>query len=201
MAEKFLPESDFVRQVKAGLRRANAMTGRPREKDELARALEAAGMTSEQFRLVMAWWDSGTAEAGFLVDVLHDEARWRDVVEVAMEQQAEAQEAAPISHYPGFAPEGGYETNPLIREMRRHPPYTDQDAVEAFQRGFGRDLWTLAFRLGWSTDQERADALRDGIEPEGVERLRGVLAAAGIETGDWCGTKPRGAKRALRRVK
>lgn len=183
------PLSEFCALVESELRRLDAMTGRPAERRALGLALEAAGMTSGELRTVIAWFERQTnlEGSGRLVEVLGSEDSWRDVVDIEAERRKRIGDDAPpevAGHYPGM-PERSYETNPLIRELHRRPPFTDADAVDAYRAGFGGNLLYLAMHLGWSDPDEFREHRVTGKEPAGVKRLRKALGAAGIKVDPW----------------
>lgn len=195
-----LPMSQFCELVEAELRRLDAMTSRPGPRRELGLALEAAGMTAGEFRTVVAWFERQTnlEGSGRLVEVLGSEESWRDVVDIETDRHKRQQDDAPAAvpnHYPGM-PAERYETNPLIRELHRRPPYSDQDAVDAWEAGHGRNLLYLAQHLGWSDPDEFRQHRIDGKEPPGVKRLRKVLKKAGhdLPRWSWIPTKPKKTK-------
>lgn len=187
MGEKAPKLSEFGQAVEAAFASRDVLVGAPLKRRELIASIEAQGMTSDEFRLVMRWWDrqTGFETTKVLRDVLAEEINWRDVAACERPRRdSEEAKAVEAAAYPNM-PTTRYETNPLIRELGRHPPYSDQDAVDAFQAGLGLNLWYLAFHLGWSDDQERHDAARDGKEPAGVKRLRKALERAGVDAPPW----------------
>lgn len=185
--------SDFGQMVEEAFGERDVLLGQPPKRRELIASIEAQGMTADEFRLVMRWWDRNRRDgtAGLLLNVLRDEANWRDVVgfERPRRDREEAQKAE-AAHYPNM-PAARYEPNPLIRELGRKPPFTDRDAVDGYNAGFGRNLLGLAHWLAWTDADEVMAAQREGTTPAGVERLRGVLSAAGIELAP---EMPRGKK-------
>eukprot|EP00752_Nemacystus_decipiens_P016671 g14911.t1 len=181
----------FAQLVESEMRRLDAMTGRPAPRRALIAQLEEQGMTSGEFRTLIAWFERQTSSEGpgHLVEILQSEEMWRDVLDVEAERRhREAESGVGAStdadHYPGM-PEQRYETNPVIRELGRRPPFTGQDAVDAYRAGLGLNLWALAFHLGWSDDAEFREHRRSGKEPPGVTRLRKALRTAGIDLEPW----------------
>lgn len=186
--------SEFGEVAEAAFRERDVFVGQPAKRRELIASIEAQGMTADEFRLVMRWWgrQTGFSTPKALLDVLGSEVNWRDVA--ANERpRRDKEESRRIeeSHYPGM-PRDRYEPNPIIRELRRLPPFTDADAVDAYRAGLGMNLWSLACHLGWSDDAEFRDHRVSGKEPAGVTKLRKVLKAAGIDLApwSWIPTKP-----------
>jgi len=174
--------SAFGQAVEQAFTARDILVGQPAKRRKAIADIESSGMSADEFRLVMRWWDrqTGCKTPGLLFDVLGDEENWRDVVDAERPRiEREESRRAERTHTPGTISD--WEPNPLIRVMGKARPFTDEDAVEAWRMGFG-PIKHLAAHLGWTDDQAETDARREDRKSPGVERLESVLRAAGLDS-------------------
>lgn len=153
MAGKAPKLSAFGQMVEDAFGERDVLVGQPQPRRALIADLEAQGITADEFRLVMRWWDRQT---GFQTDkplreTLANEERWRDVVRFEQPRR-DREEARKIeaAHYPGM-PAQAYDTNPLTRELRLSRPFDARAVLAGWLLGI-RPVHTLAYWAGWDSD-------------------------------------------------